>query len=479
MLTLAGCQKGLFEMKGGKEVVFTATSAVGTKAAYGDASGGYQRIDWEEGDDIVIFSNLAKTQDGNNSSVYLIKSPITTSGATSKAGLDNQGSGLRYLDSEDGPYWFAGAYPSTGLSLSGTSATVTGSIPSEQTITANGFPSMENTLMLSDPTKVNKDEAVSLYFKPLFTTFEIKCTAEEDMQLVGFMLQSESSNLNGSFNYVTDLSVQSPEWTEPTESDGSKTIQVTFPSAIDLKAGKDTTFGFYTVPFDATDLAFKFFVKLDGSDVQETRALRVTYAKDDPDGKYSQGQSVVFAGGKKHNISGITIPANMSDEIVIDLAVIPWDDASEDPYTITYGPDAVVNALALEYASGAAITSGSGRRTNNNFANATDPIHSYFSVYSPVGNGAKWKIKVTGATSKLLVSADNATSTPTDDGLELTGATGGRVHFTIDRGTGDNAPTASDQIQLNFFVVLNGREINMNSEITRGGALTITGKVGQ
>ena len=132
--------------------------------------------------------------------------------------------------------------------------------------------------------------------------------------------------------------------------------------------------------------------------------------------------------------------------------------------------------MALEYAKGAAKTSGSDRRWANNFANNTDPIEAYFSVYSP--QNANWKIKVTGATNKLLVTADNATSTTTDDGLELTGATGGRVHFTITRATGDNAPTDSDEIKLNFFVVLNGREISMNSEITRKNELTITGKVG-
>ena len=135
----------------------------------------------------------------------------------------------------------------------------------------------------------------------------------------------------------------------------------------------------------------------------------------------------------------------------------------------------MVNALALEFASGAAKTEGGSRRRNNNFADDTHPINAYFSVFSP--NDAQWKIKVTGDTDKLLVTADDATSTTTDDGLELTGDVGGRVHFKVDRAAGATITDAT-QIQLNFYVVVDGREININSEITRANALTITGKVG-
>ena len=490
LLVLAGCQKGLFENNGGRAVSFTANSGAITKAAYGDAVGGKQRIDWQAGDRLVIFSDRAETPQGQKFAVYTIDGEsIQISGATSKAGLiRDEEAMLRYSETDKDPYKFVGVYPwSSGAKIEDGKVTVNSIIPSEQTILANGFPDMtKGPQLLSTPAVVDWYAPVSLNFAPNFTSFEFTLAAEKSMKLTGFYVESDSNVLHGGYVSELDFNATTPAWsTNVPSGDNRKFLKITFPTPLELTLPEGGTvtnsvkFGFYTFPIDITGLTFTFFLKFneDGEEVNATRKLRVTYAKSG-DG-YNQGDPVKFVGGKKHDITGIVIPANLSQEIVIDLAVIPWDDASEDPYTITYGPDAVVNALALEYASGAAITSGSGRRTNNNFANATDLIHAYFSVYSPVGNGAKWKIKVTGATDKLIVSADDATSTTIDEGLELTGATGGRVHFTIDRGTGANAPTASDQIQLNFFVVLNGREINMNSEITRGGALTITGKVGQ
>ena len=479
LLVLAGCQKGLFENKGGRAVSFTANSGVVTKAAYGDAVGNKQRINWEADDEIVIFSDRAETPQGQKYALYTIDgTTIQNSGATSKAKLiSDEEAMLRYSETDKDPYTFVGVYPSSGTKIENGKVTVNSIIPSEQTILGNGFPDMtKGTQMLAGPAKVDWYAPVSLNFAPNYTTFEFTLAAEKSMKLKGFYVESDTNVLHGGYDSEVDLNASSPAWsTSVSNGDGRKFIQVSFPTPLEMTLPEGGTvtnevkFGFYTFPIDITGLIFTFTLEFEegGETVTATRKLRVT----------SQGAPVNFVGGKKHNITGIIIPANLSDEVVIDLAVIPWDDAREDPYTITYGPDAVVNALALEYASGAAITSGAGRRTNNNFADANKPIHAYFSVYSPVGNGAKWKIKVTGATDKLLVTGeDDATSTTTDDGLELTGATGGRVHFAIDRADG---ASATDEIQLNFFVVMGDREINMNSEITRGGALTITGKVGQ
>ena len=487
LLVLAGCQKGLFDDKGGREVSFTATSGVSTKAAYESNPGeqaAKQRIDWEAGDELVIFSDKAKTPQGKQFAYYTITDgTIEADGVKSTAKLTKDAEAmLRYDEVIKGTYNFVGVYPSLGTIANG-KVTVNADIPSEQSVTDNGFPSMENALLLSVPVGADWYSPVSLEFNPAFTTLEFTLAAEKSMKLTGFHVVSESSALSGEYGYEADLTVEEPAWTAPSVSDeAGKAIDVVFPTPLDMTLSDGETltnsikFGFYTFPVDVTGLTFTFDVQFeeDGETVNATRKLTVKYAKDG-DG-YNQGDFVKFAGGKKHNISGIVIPAKISDEVVIDLAVIPWED---EKGTINYGPDAVVNALALEYASGAAITSGSGRRTNNNFADDTHPIHAYFSVYSPVGNGAKWKIKVTGDIDKLPVTADNAQTSTTNGVLELTGSTGRRVHFTVGRGTGANAPTADSSIQLNFYVVLGEREINMNSEITRGGALTITGKVGE
>ena len=482
LLVLAGCQKGLFENKGGRAVSFTATSGVNTKAAYGgtNSAGTLQRIDWWADDEIIIFSDRAETPQGRKFALYKVDgNTIQTSGATSKAGLiRDEEAMLRYSETDKDPYTFVGVYPSSGTEIADGKVTVTTLIPSEQIRLDNGFPDMtKGTQLLSNAAVVDWYAPVSLNFTPNFTSFEFTLAAEKSMKLTGFWVESDSNVLNGGYTSEIDLNAAKPEWsTNVPNGDGRKTIQVTFNNPLEMtlpEGGTKTNevkFGFYTFPINITGLTFNFRLEFQEGEqtVTATRKLRVTYAKTE-DG-HNQGDPVNFVGGKKHNITGIVIPANLSNEVVIDLAVIPWDDASG---AITYGPDAGVNALALEYSSGAANT-GNGRRTNNNFANDTDPINGYFSVYSPV-NGAQWKIKVTGATDKLLVTADDATSATTDDGLELTGATGGCVHFPIDTAEG---ASASDEIQLDFYVVLNGREINMNSEITRGGVLTITGNVG-
>ena len=87
LLVLAGCQKGLFENNGGRAVSFTANSGAITKAAYGDAVGGKQRIEWQAGDSLVIFSDRAETPQGQKFAVYTIDGEsIQNSGATIPAG---------------------------------------------------------------------------------------------------------------------------------------------------------------------------------------------------------------------------------------------------------------------------------------------------------------------------------------------------------------------------------------------------------
>ncbi len=492
LLVLAGCQKGLFENKGGRAVSFTATSGVNTKAGYGDAVGTMQRIDWWADDEIKIFSDRAETPQGRKFALYKIDgNNIRTSGATSTAGLiRDEEAMLRYSETDKEPYTFVGVYPSSGAEIADGKVTVSSTIPSEQIIPAggNGFPDMtKGTQLLSNAALVDWYQPVSLDFKPNFTSFEFTLAAEKTMSLVGFTVTSDSNVLAGEYTSEINLNDNEPAWSTNLPDGNSGNIRVSFdPLEMTLPEGETVTnsvkFGFYTFPKEEiTGLTFTFFLKVDGVDV--TRTLKVRYAKDG-DG-YRQGDPVKFEGGKKHNITGIVIPANLSQELSLDLAVIPWEDESG---TITYGQDAVFTADAIDYISGAAVTDGS-RREKNNFENATDPILAYFYVYSPIG--ATWKVNVTGATDKILVSSTTAgaTSTPTDDGLTISGKIGGNppeggVHRgRVDLKFVNNGATASDSVNLTFSVVIgtgeSAHEVSIDSEIIRCPSLQITGKVGQ
>jgi hypothetical protein len=227
------------------------------------------------------------------------------------------------------------------------------------------------------------------------------------------------------------------------------------------------------MPADITALQMEFDTVV--GEKAETRKVTISYAKPGTtsDGTaFAKGDPITFKALKKHNIKGIVLPKSVNHDIVLDFQVMPWVDSEGN---MTYGPDAIANAVALEYASGAAITTGGSRRRNNNFADETNPIHAYFSVFAP--QDGTWKITATGATEKILLQAWNvAGATPT---TELTGTVDGRVDFLIVRKT-DATVNPTDQIQINFSVVTaGGQEININSEVTRASALTITGKIGQ
>ena len=189
LLALASCQKD--ENKRGREVNFTAATAT-TKAAYATGTDGtvgkYQRIDWELGDSLVIFSDRAETPQGQKSALYEVSS-VTAAGATSKAKLkSDEEAMLRYSETDKDPYTFAAAFPKSGFSFTDNGAKVNCIIPSQQTITNTGFPAMTSVLMLADPVTVDWYAPVSLNFRPVFTTFEFKFTAEKDMKLTGFMM---------------------------------------------------------------------------------------------------------------------------------------------------------------------------------------------------------------------------------------------------------------------------------------------------
>ena len=268
-------------------------------------------------------------------------------------------------------------------------------------------------------------------------------------------------------------------YTTPAVSETNTVISVPFTTPLELTMEEGATvtdkvtFMLFAMPVDITSVVMEFDTVV--GEKTETRKLTVSYAKDGTtaDGTaYAKGDPITFKALKKHNIKGIVLPKSVNHDILLDFQVMPWEDEDGE---VTYGPDAIANAVALEFASGAAITSGGSRRQNNNFANATDPIHAYFSVFAPA-NGT-WKITATGATDKILLAPwDDDTATPS---TELTGETGERVDFLIVRKEGVTVGD-SDAIQINFSVTTAaGQEININSEVTRGSALTITGKIGQ
>ena len=484
LLTLAGCQKGSETNGSGREVKFKAVSGVpGTRTEFAGAEGvidGWERINWKDNDKILIWSDNAENRDGREgkSAIYNVINP-QVSGKESKAGINRAGEdGLVFL-TEESSYQFWGIYPYNAYKTLPTAGEVSFDIFSSQTA-----DDMSNAVMLAYAS-IPSEQDVNLVFNPAFTAFSFTVAAEVAMSITGFSMTSvERTNGENTFGPSTlcgtvAAKVEGGEWkyTVPAASEPNTVLSTTFstPIALTKEEGaaktNEVTFVLFAVPADITSLTLQFNVTVNGN--AETRKLTVSYAKDDTNGKFAKGDPVSYAGLRKHNIKGIVLPASVSHDIVLDFQVMPWVDSEGN---VTYGPDDIVNAVALEYASGAAIKTGGSRRRQNNFDNATDPIIAYFSVFTP--ENASWKIKVSGATDKFTVTGPTG-STVSADGTEISGPVNGRVVFKIDRAEGATV-TASDQIQLNFYVVTeDGREISINSEITRRNELTISGKVGQ
>lgn len=478
LLSLTGCQKGN-ENDGtsGKFVQFGAIAgAPGTRTEFsGVLTDGWERINWKEGDQVLIWSDNAINRAGQSgkSAVYDIIN-ISAQGKESHANIHRSGeNGLVFLD-EDSDYQFWGIYPASALSSAPAAGELSFNIPATQTA-----GDMNNGILLAY-TYIEKEQHVDMRFNPAFTAFSITVAAKVAMKINGFTMTSEERK-NGENNFGPSVlcgavaaKVQDGAWTYtvPTASEDNTSISTTFSTPLELTLAdgaektNEVTFMLFAVPEDITSLTLKFDVTV--GDKAETRKVSISYAK--PGDTYAKGDPVSFAKMKKHNIKGLVLPASVIHDVVLDFQVMPWNNSEDE---VTYGPDDIVNAVALEFASGAGVTTGGGRRRNNYFDNATDPIIAYFSVFTP--EGASWKIKVSGDTDKFAVTGLSDGSTTSDDGTEITGPVNGRVLFKIDRvGT----VTASDQIQLNFYVVTeDDREISINSEITRRNALTITGQV--
>ena len=115
IILLAGCQKDGTTSKAGSLVKFTAgLKPAATRTSYsGEVTNNFERINWEEGDEIVIWSD--KAVDRNNTSAnyasYAISSP-QASGVKSTASLNSltDGNGLIWVDGEE-TYKFWGSSP--------------------------------------------------------------------------------------------------------------------------------------------------------------------------------------------------------------------------------------------------------------------------------------------------------------------------------------------------------------------------------
>lgn len=321
-LALTGCNK--FNMKGGDQTVRFAASANApeTKAVYGEDAGGYQRIPWQNNDQIVIASAQAATQNGRHAWTYTVTSLDNSENSGTRVShgtLENKAAegkngnaydtGLLW-DEEQSSYTFYAMYPASaaGSLNPGTgsfTANIRATTGTQATAKTNGLK--DNTVATLDPTPdeylmvakkvTGYTSGVVLEFYPAFTAFQITLYSDvDDLTVTSCALSSESQALVGDFSAtITDGGVTSV-------STDSNIKQASVALGYELDKGKGVTFNIFTIPQQYNDLTFTCTFTLNG----ETKTRKLALKKDD--------QFITFAAGLQHRFS-MTFSSSGGEEI--------------------------------------------------------------------------------------------------------------------------------------------------------------------
>lgn len=335
LLSLTGCQKGT-TVNRGKNVTFKAsTKTYETRTAFGDVvtenNLNYQRIDWVEGDKILVWSDNAVVKDelthpsfsSNNTHIatYSITN-VRAEGRKSVANIaDLNGRGLQYLDDEDTKYAFWGLYPAGAVTGN---PSVNNSTEFTLMDAQSGVePDMNQAFMTAVALNTTADEPVELQFYPAFTTFEFILKGGDDddyrLEISKFALESEGeggTDLAGKFV----ASCPNGTWTYDCEDEGnSRLINVTFPDPLVITKGTEASFRFFAFPQDLTNLRITFWTN---EGTKSTKLMK----KGTVSQSTGEGEYMTFAGTKYHKIKGLVLPSGMFfSYITLDLQVLEWE----------------------------------------------------------------------------------------------------------------------------------------------------------
>ena len=170
----------------------TRTSYSG--ATYGSGSSVYERIDWSDGDVIVL---AMKNNDVAMASQQYKVNAITVAGVNSKTGLEPYGSqnGLTW---GEGTHDFWAGYPASKVTVG--DHTLQATIPSSQVVSyskkANNSlifnPDMTNAFMVAGLQDVPTDSGINLDFYPAYTCFDFTVGANDNTTITSFVMETNS-----------------------------------------------------------------------------------------------------------------------------------------------------------------------------------------------------------------------------------------------------------------------------------------------
>lgn len=415
LLSLAGCQKGSETNHDNDRIVrFSASAGERTRTAYsGEVTNGKERIDWVEGDKIMVWSDNATVRpqgtpyfEGNNNLAVYNIGTISGNAEKSVATIEDPlGNGLQYPEADPGStFW--GVYPASAVTSSPVGNSVSFTIDAEQTLAANDnteaandyVPDMNQAVLLAYVSGAKASaSSVELPFYTAYTAFEFDIKAkdlEHPLTITAVEMTSETTALSGGFTaQCTDGT-----WGYTIAEDAGKTVTVTFPGeGVTIDSESNVIFNLFALPQAITGLKVTFYTNEGPKSVRLTTSDKTSY--------------VEFAACKKHKINGLILPSGWYfSYITLDLEVLDWEaeeiegDSADFPQATQFSVsgDGVLNGYENLHVGGDV----KDPYRQQWYFKTGQTVTVFFKVMLPAGG--TWEVEVVGGTEETPVEADAA-----------------------------------------------------------------------
>lgn len=496
VLSLAGCQKDHSSTGrlSGKAVRFAAsTRSAETRAAFsgdGTVTGtdefernilSWERIDWEEGDQVMIASDYAtvygdKTKRYATYTVASVTTP-TMNKRVSEASVEEMDPDKELFFTDEDSYTFWGVYPaadSHSSTLGGGTVNYTlasaqeadGALPP---ITKNGKtltilqPDMDQAVLLAMAANVTT-EKVDLDFYPGFTAFEFTLnSAENDIILKELVLTTPgktSSDVQKSLagDVVATLATEGNSTYKFTYPSDTK-LTYTFPANTVITKKDYVSFTVYALPEDIEGLTLEFHLGANGEDIQIAKLK-------EKDGEGTK--DITFGGRKKHCLRGIAVRGGWDFKyLTLDIDVMDWKKVVVENQSNGSGVQATQFSMSFD---------DDVEHCLRYVKNPNDKDYRQCWVFGPnnvvtvnykimMPTSGTWSIEALGDTAAFTVTVESTGEDGTPSGNTYSGSLStGATYITITIKAANTSTTDIKTLYFNTYVSYGTSTCNLDSE---------------